>query len=172
MTDGMQAASQRNRVTTTPAGLHYTQCSSQHARHRPLAPYNLREQRGVGGKSGGETPGPIPNPAVKSTSVDGSAGATPCESRPLPTSSFFHSHRGKLLWTTCSCVLKCAQTPIWPPSAICFMDDKPPEPGSLPFLSSLKFAVPLALDHLTDALTALAARCPRTPRAPLLFPRA
>ena len=90
MTDGMQAASQRNRVTTTPAGLHYTQCSSQHARHRPLAPYNLREQRGVGGKSGGETPGPIPNPAVKSTSVDGSAGATPCESRPLPTSSFLY----------------------------------------------------------------------------------
>ena len=41
--------------------------------------------RGVGDKSGGETPGSISNPAVKSTSVDGSAGATLCESRPLPT---------------------------------------------------------------------------------------
>ena len=39
----------------------------------------------VGDKSGGETPGSISNPAVKSTSVDGSAGATLCESRPLPT---------------------------------------------------------------------------------------
>lgn len=45
-----------------------------------------KEEKGiVGGKSGGGTPGSIPNPAVKATSVDGSAGATLCESRPSPT---------------------------------------------------------------------------------------
>ena len=45
----------------------------------------------VGDKSGGETPGSISNPAVKSTSVDGSAGATLCESRPLPTLSSYYA---------------------------------------------------------------------------------
>ena len=35
--------------------------------------------------SGGGTPGPIPNPAVKPASADGSMGVSLCESRPLPT---------------------------------------------------------------------------------------
>ncbi len=55
-------------------------------RHSPAVDYQLNKRRGiVGGKSGGGTPGSIPNPAVKATSVDGSAGATLCESRPSPT---------------------------------------------------------------------------------------
>ena len=47
----------------------------------------------VGGKSGGGTPGPISNPVVKPTSVDGSGGAAPCERRPSPTTPppFFSS---------------------------------------------------------------------------------
>ena len=39
----------------------------------------------VGDTSGGGTPGPIPNPAVKLTSVDGTARVTGWESRLLPT---------------------------------------------------------------------------------------
>ena len=43
----------------------------------------------VGDWSGGGTPGPISNPAVKSTSTDGSMRVAACESRSLPTSSPF-----------------------------------------------------------------------------------
>ena len=43
----------------------------------------------VGDSSEGGTPGPIPNPAVKPFSADGSWGASLCESRSLPTELFF-----------------------------------------------------------------------------------
>ena len=42
------------------------------------------EHRSFGDSSGGETPGPIPNPAVKPASADGTWGAAPRESRSLP----------------------------------------------------------------------------------------
>ena len=45
-------------------------------------------KRLVGDRSGGGTPGPIPNPEVKPASADGSMRATACESRSLPTSPF------------------------------------------------------------------------------------
>ena len=41
-------------------------------------------RRSFGDFSGGDTPGPIPNPVVKSASADGTWGATPWESRSLP----------------------------------------------------------------------------------------
>lgn len=50
---------------------------------------NYKMRRFVGDKSGGGTPGPIPNPEVKPTSADGSMRATACESKPLPTSLLF-----------------------------------------------------------------------------------
>ena len=43
----------------------------------------------VGDKSGGGTPGPISNPAVKPASADGSVRFGACESRSLPTHSVF-----------------------------------------------------------------------------------
>lgn len=46
----------------------------------------------VGDPSGGGTPGPISNPAVKPARADGSIRATVCESRSLPTSSLNPSH--------------------------------------------------------------------------------
>ncbi len=42
----------------------------------------------VGGWSGGGPPGPIPNPAVKPVSADGTGGVVLWESRSLPT----HTH--------------------------------------------------------------------------------
>ncbi len=42
----------------------------------------------LGDYSGGETPGSIPNPAVKSASAHGTWGATPWESRSLPRDFF------------------------------------------------------------------------------------
>ena len=44
--------------------------------------------RSSGDHSGGETPGPIPNPAVKPASADGTWGAAPWESRTLPEDLF------------------------------------------------------------------------------------
>ena len=38
------------------------------------------------------TPGPIPNPAVKLVSADGSMWATACKSRSLPEDSFLFSY--------------------------------------------------------------------------------
>ena len=45
--------------------------------------------RSFGDLSGEDTPGPIPNPAVKLVSADGTWGATPWESRSLPKGLFF-----------------------------------------------------------------------------------
>ena len=42
-----------------------------------------------GDDSEGETPGPIPNPAVKPFSADGSWSASSCESRSSPTELVF-----------------------------------------------------------------------------------
>jgi hypothetical protein len=45
---------------------------------------NIRNKKSLGDKSGGGTPGNIPNPAVKPACADGTWGATPWESRSLP----------------------------------------------------------------------------------------
>ena len=53
-----------------------------------MQPADLSGRNGeglVGDMSGGGTPGPISNPAVKSTSTDGSMRVAACESRSLPT---------------------------------------------------------------------------------------
>ncbi len=47
-----------------------------------------RKRRSLGDMSGEGTPGPIPNPAVKLASADGTWGATPWESRSLPRDLF------------------------------------------------------------------------------------
>ncbi len=41
-------------------------------------------QKSLGDSSGGDTPGPILNPAVKPASADGTWGAAPWESKSLP----------------------------------------------------------------------------------------
>jgi hypothetical protein len=43
----------------------------------------------LGDLSDGGTPGPIPNPEVKTVSADGTWGATPWESRSLPRDFFY-----------------------------------------------------------------------------------
>ena len=49
--------------------------------------------------SGEDTPGNIPNPAVKLASADGTWGATPWESKSLPKDfSFLLSRRDDPLW--------------------------------------------------------------------------
>ena len=45
-------------------------------------------KKSLGDWSSGETPGNIPNPAVKPASADGTWGATPWESRSLPRDFF------------------------------------------------------------------------------------
>jgi hypothetical protein len=47
-------------------------------------------KKSLGDPSGGDTPGPIPNPAVKPASADGTGGAAPWESRSLPR-DFLHT---------------------------------------------------------------------------------
>ena len=44
----------------------------------------MREDKSLGDWSDGGTPGPIPNPEVKTVSADGTWGATPWESRSSP----------------------------------------------------------------------------------------
>ena len=46
-------------------------------------------QMSLGDWSGGATPGPIPNPEVKSASADGTWPATAWESRSLPRDFYF-----------------------------------------------------------------------------------
>ena len=47
-------------------------------------------RRSLGDLSDEGTPGPIPNPAVKLVSADGTWGATPWESRSLPRDLFYY----------------------------------------------------------------------------------
>ncbi len=46
-------------------------------------------KKSLGDSSGGGTPGPIPNPAVKPASADGTRGEALWESRSLPRGFFF-----------------------------------------------------------------------------------
>ena len=50
---------------------------------------DLLDKESYGDLSDEDTPGPIPNPAVKLVSADGSMWATACKSRSLPRDSFF-----------------------------------------------------------------------------------
>ena len=50
---------------------------------------SLSDKESYGDLSDEDTPGPIPNPAVKLVSADGSMWATACKSRSLPRDSFF-----------------------------------------------------------------------------------
>src|SRR5207245_11412436 len=54
------------------------------ALHRRLTSERARAHQISGGKSGGETPVPIPNTEVKTASADGTWGETPRESRSPP----------------------------------------------------------------------------------------
>ena len=49
--------------------------------------------KSLGDSSGGGTPGPIPNPAVKPASADGTGGAAPWESRSLPRDFSFSTDK-------------------------------------------------------------------------------
>ena len=56
----------------------------------------------VGELSGGGTPGPISNPAVKSTSTDGSMRVAACERRSLPTFPSYTFLFDKVEFPTCT----------------------------------------------------------------------
>src|SRR5437879_3986437 len=63
--------------------------SREDASHRRAdSQFSLQQEEISGDHSGGETPVPIPNTAVKPTSADGTALATGWESRSLPGISF------------------------------------------------------------------------------------
>ena len=53
---------------------------------------DLLDKESYGDLSDEDTPGPIPNPAVKLVSADGSAWVTACKSRSLPEDSFLFFH--------------------------------------------------------------------------------
>src|SRR5438309_10838986 len=76
------------------------------------SPGTQRQNEVLGDDSGGETPVPIPNTAVKPASADGTALATGWESRSSPGISFFFARHLTSCYSAVY-LLRCGYTTQW-----------------------------------------------------------